>query len=93
MLTKFAAVAGVAVVLLAGALPAAAQSQPKLSAETQAKLRQACTGDIRTLCSDAKPGGGRLVQCLTEKRDKVSDGCKSAMSEARAERQSKMKKQ
>lgn len=61
------------------AAPAAAQaaSPPK-------ELRQACAADVRTLCSGIMPGGGRIKKCMVEKHDQLSDGCKSALKEARA---------
>lgn len=91
MLSKIATASAAAALCVAFALPAVAQSQPKLSPETQTKLRKACMNDVRTLCKDAKAAGGKIVQCLADNREKVSTECKTAMGEAQMERQSKMK--
>lgn len=45
-------------------------------------LRGACRADIEQLCASVQPGGGRIAQCLREHQDRVSAGCKSAISEA-----------
>ena len=47
-------------------------------------MRQACGDDVRTLCSGIMPGGGRIKQCMIEKFDKLSDGCKTALKDAKA---------
>jgi len=44
---------------------------------------QACRADIETHCGDVQPGGGRIAQCLQEKADAVSDGCKTAIAAMR----------
>jgi len=61
------------------AAPAAAQTAPP-----RKELRQVCAADVRTLCSGVPPGGGRIKQCMIEKFDQLSDGCKGAMKQARA---------
>jgi len=62
-------------VLLALALPVAAQT-----ALPSAKVRDACLADVRSLCAGVTPGGGRIKQCMTEKRDQVSTGCRQALA-------------
>ena len=62
-----------------GDQPAAAQSAPPSAAQP----RTACAADVRTLCADVTPGGGRIMQCMKEKRDQLSEGCKSALIAAR----------
>jgi hypothetical protein len=47
-------------------------------------VRQACAGDVRTLCAGVFPGGGRIKKCVIEKHDQLSDACKSAMLSARS---------
>lgn len=59
------------------ATPALAQNPPHNPA-----MRDACANDIKTLCSDAKPGQPTM-QCMMKNRDKTSDGCKAAMSAMR----------
>jgi hypothetical protein len=46
--------------------------------------RQACKGDVQTLCAGVFPGGGRIKQCMIEKRDQLSEACKTALLAARA---------
>jgi hypothetical protein len=66
--------AALALILAAGA----AQAQPRRLA--------ACQNDIQTLCAGVQPGGGRIAQCLKGHPDQVSQGCKTAIAEARAAR-------
>jgi hypothetical protein len=47
------------------------------------ELRAACAADVKKLCADVTPGGGRIIQCLKEHKDEVSDGCKQAVMKAR----------
>lgn len=72
--------AGLVVLMSAvlGPSPAAAQNRA-----TFKMLRQACAEDVRRLCSDVAPGGGRIKQCLTEKSDEVSEACKQAVAARR----------
>jgi cysteine rich repeat protein len=39
------------------------------------KMREACEADIKQFCSNVKPGGGRIVQCLEQHQKEVSQGC------------------
>jgi hypothetical protein len=48
-----------------------------------AKTREACKADVQRFCKDEKPGGGRIRDCLKAHRDELSDGCKTAIKEAR----------
>ena len=51
-------------------------------------VREACKADITELCQGIEPGGGRIKACLKTNKDKLSEGCKSAvaaMIEARRE--------
>lgn len=50
-------------------------------------VREACMADIRALCGDIQPGGGRIAQCVRGKRDQISQGCKAALLAARHQRQ------
>ncbi len=52
---------------------AQAGGQPSLSA-----IRDACAGDAQKLCAGVQPGGGRMVACLKEHKDSLSDRCKQA---------------
>lgn len=46
------------------------------------EARTACETDIQALCAGVQPGGGRILACLKEHKDKVSDGCKKAVLKA-----------
>src|SRR5258708_37164626 len=52
---------------------AQAQDQTSLAA-----IRAACAGDAQRLCAGVQPGGGRIVACLKEHKDSLSDQCKQA---------------
>src|SRR5947209_1284528 len=54
---------------------AAAQAggQPSVAA-----IRAACADDAQKLCAGVQPGGGRIVACLKEHKDSLSDRCKQA---------------
>jgi hypothetical protein len=72
--------------LLAAALIAAmfsGSAAAQSAATSRQAVHQACANDVRTLCAGVFPGGGRIRQCIIEKRDQLSDGCKSAMLAAR----------
>ena len=62
------------VILFALALPASAQG-----AAPSGDVRQACMADIRSLCAGITPGGGRIKQCMIEKHDQLSQGCRDAL--------------
>ena len=40
--------------------------------------RTACASDAQRLCAGVQPGGGRIVACLKEHKDSLSDQCKQA---------------
>lgn len=48
-------------------------------AEAQS-LRAACKADRDALCSTVERGGGRMLQCLRDNKDKVSPACGAALS-------------
>jgi hypothetical protein len=55
------------------------------AAEEQAlmvRLRDACTGEIRDLCSKVTPGEGRLIACLYANEDQLSGRCDYVLLEA-----------
>ncbi len=73
----FGAAVLIALFVVAMALPfglryAAAQSTTPVATS----LRDACREDVRALCA----GGGRVRQCLNEKRDQLSEACRSALA-------------
>jgi hypothetical protein len=69
---------GALMTLVFAGLPAAAKT-----AQPSGTVRAACAADIRTLCAGIQPGGGRIRQCMREKRDQLSQGCKRALIAAR----------
>lgn len=40
-----------------------------------------CKEDIKKLCGDVKPGGGSVHACLKKNEGKVSEGCRTKMTE------------
>jgi hypothetical protein len=44
-----------------------------------ADQRGACKADYEKFCAGTAPGGGRIVACLSKKRDQLSDGCKKVL--------------
>ncbi len=44
--------------------------------ETAADLADSCVWDIERLCGEELPGGGRVVACLKEHRERLSPTCK-----------------
>jgi Cysteine rich repeat len=47
-----------------------------------ALLRAGCTDDAQKFCANVAPGGGRILQCLKEHKDSLSDKCKQAAQQA-----------
>jgi Cysteine rich repeat len=73
--TKFSAHCAVAV--LGGCM-----LQPQFScaqSASQSDPRTACASDIQKLCTGVPQGGGRVLACLKQHKDEVSDGCKKAV--------------
>ena len=42
-------------------------------------LRSACSADIRTLCAGVAPGGGRIMQCISNRAASLSPACKDVL--------------
>src|ERR1039457_6526525 len=62
---------------LAGELlrPQLLSASPQLAADP----RTACAEDVQKLCSNVQQGGGRIIACLKQHKDEVSDRCKQAI--------------
>jgi hypothetical protein len=74
-----------AAVLLAATIAASLASRANAQGGAAlANMRQACGGDVRSLCSGITPGGGRIKQCMIDKFDQLSDGCKAALKDRQA---------
>jgi hypothetical protein len=43
-------------------------------AQTAAE-RAACSADVKAFCAGLMPGGGRLLNCLADHKDKISPAC------------------
>jgi hypothetical protein len=56
----------------------AAQSAQAGDHESLAAIQAACAEDAKKLCAGVQPGGGRIVACLREHKDSLSDRCKQA---------------
>jgi len=54
-----------------------AQEQPLM-----VRLRDACSGEIKSLCAKVTPGEGRLVACLYAHEDELSGRCDYVLLEA-----------
>ena len=74
-----------ALVLAASAAQAQPASTPDMKASRQS-VQEACTQDVHTLCGDVQPGGGKIMRCLKDHKDQVSQGCKDAVAAMRAAR-------
>lgn len=46
-----------------------------------------CKQDVEKFCSDVEPGQGRLVRCLRQHKDQLSDACKTRGKEVAAKLQ------
>jgi hypothetical protein len=76
-------IAGAAALTLAAAT---AFAQP--AGGGRAAVMKACSADFQKVCPDAKPGpGGGLRECIMSHQSELSDGCKTAIAQMRAQRQ------
>ena len=68
----------------AGATPAAAPTvivlRPMLPREELFVMRSACGADIRALCAGVAPGGGRIMQCISNRAADLSPTCKEVLA-------------
>jgi hypothetical protein len=72
--------------MLAAAIAASAVSRANAqTGPSRADLRRACGADVRAICAGITPGGGRIEQCMVEKFDQLSDGCKAALKDKQAQ--------
>ncbi|KAA5601902.1 cysteine rich repeat-containing protein [Blastochloris sulfoviridis] len=66
-----------ALFVLAASVPAAAAQSPREA------LRSACSADAKSFCANVTPGGGRILRCLQDNRDKLSEACRAALAAAK----------
>jgi hypothetical protein len=68
----------------AAAAPEAAPTvivlRPLLPREELFIARSACSGDIRTLCAGVAPGGGRIIQCISNRAASLSPACRDVLA-------------
>lgn len=50
-------------------------------------VKAACEADVKSLCAGVQPGDGRLIACMRQNHEKLSEGCKSAIAAAKARRE------
>jgi hypothetical protein len=62
---------------------AIADEAPAAPSPALNEVRAACQSDAQTLCPGVRPGGGRILDCLAQHKDAVSDACKQAVMKAR----------
>src|SRR5882672_10004596 len=56
----------------------AAATHSALADDPLAVIRAACADDAQKLCAGVQQGGGRIVACLKQHKDSLSDRCKQA---------------
>ena len=62
---------------------AAAQQPAGPTSPILGQVRAACLADVQKLCPNVQPGGGRIIDCLAQRKDDVSAPCKQAIIQAR----------
>ncbi|UWU93092.1 cysteine rich repeat-containing protein [Bradyrhizobium sp. CB1015] len=62
------------------AAPAVIVLRPLLPREELFIARSACGADIRTLCAGVAPGGGRIIQCISNRAASLSPACKDVLA-------------
>jgi cysteine rich repeat protein len=67
--------------LFVGILPAAPLAWAQDNAAL-AVLRAGCANDAQKFCANVAPGGGRILQCLKDHKNSLSDQCKQAAQQA-----------
>jgi Cysteine rich repeat len=50
------------------------------------EMRGTCRADIKKLCKDVQPGGGRLAMCLKQHESELSPGCRERIAESKKDR-------
>jgi hypothetical protein len=50
-----------------------------LAQDFTAEQRAACRGDYNKFCQGTRPGGGRVLACLSKQHEKLSDACRKVV--------------
>ncbi|UXR63763.1 cysteine rich repeat-containing protein [Bdellovibrio bacteriovorus] len=68
-------------------------NKDKLSAECKAHhakmkshmkaVKEACHDDVEKVCGDVQGGKGRIIKCMHDNKDKLSESCKAEMASGR----------
>ena len=72
--------------------PECKEQQKERFAEKHPKaagVMEACKADKEKLCAGVEAGEGRVMKCLREHKKEVSEGCRSALKDAKEERREK----
>lgn len=67
-----------------------ASAVPALAADTESP-QVACKSDIETYCSGVEKGEGRVMKCLKEHKEQLSEGCKTSLRSMQQKGQNKSK--
>ncbi len=67
------------VAVLAASLLRPQTSPAQTTTPQPSDARTACASDVQKLCAGVPAGGGRVLTCLKQHKDEVSDGCKQAI--------------
>jgi hypothetical protein len=62
--------------------PACKTSHDKAKARAK-EAHEACADDVQKLCKDVKPGEGRIVRCLKDNSDRLSNECRDKLMTAK----------
>jgi len=58
--------------------PACKASRDQVKAKAK-EAHEACADDVEKLCKDVKPGEGRIVRCLKDNSDRLSNECRDKL--------------
>ena len=70
-------------VALSALLLAGASAMAQAPAPAPGNGANPCADDARRLCKGVQPGEGRILGCLKEHREEVSDACKARLAQQR----------
>lgn len=71
--------------LSAGCKAHMAEKKEKMK-EMMKEISESCKGDVETHCAHIEKGKGRIMKCMKENKEKLSDACKAEIKEQRGKR-------